>query len=159
MIEEENLYPESKLEMSTRIDEEAHDHGGYHDDDEAEVYVEDGWVNPVKSAPLLRLTLKEDRNYGNCTPLLYYRGEPLVVIGPDCTLPSLGPFTLGLLIAIVVFFRGGENTLIRPSYPLLTYWIALALELSLVSSLLAVALKNPGVKSQSRSTLHGPDTL
>ena len=158
MIEVENLYPISKFDGRAPVDEEVQEHEVYIDD-EPEVYVEDGWNKPVKSAPLLRLTIKEDRNYGNCTPLLYYRGEPLVVVGPDCRLISPGPFTLGLLIAIVVFFRGGENTLIRPSCPLLTYWIALALELGLVSSLTALALKNPGVKSQPRSTLHGPDTL
>ena len=24
------------------------------------------------------------RHYGNCRPFLYYRGEPLCVLGPDC---------------------------------------------------------------------------
>ena len=75
MIEIENQFPDSHIREK---DEEQLE--------EVEVYVEDVWNKPVKHAPLIRLTLRDDRHYGNCIPLLYFKGEPLIVIGPDCRL-------------------------------------------------------------------------
>ncbi len=74
MIEVENLYPETSKPMGA-IQEEV---------EEPEVYIEDEYSKTARPSPLLRLKLKDDRHYGNCIPLLYYRGEPLVIIGPDC---------------------------------------------------------------------------
>lgn len=74
MIEVENLYPETN-KPSALVQE---------DIEEPEVYIEDEFSKPAKPSPLLRLQITDDRHYGNCVPLLYYRGEPLVIIGPDC---------------------------------------------------------------------------
>lgn len=74
MIEIENQFPSSHIRVTNEEEQET----------EEEVYVEDRWTRPVKNAPLLRLTLKDDRHYGNCIPFLYFKGEPLILLGPDC---------------------------------------------------------------------------
>lgn len=40
-------------------------------------------------APLLAWRPPDSRHYGNCIPFLYVRGEPLCLVGPDCSSPSL----------------------------------------------------------------------
>lgn len=55
------------------------------DDDLEEYYVDDGWTESFQGkAKGWSLSLKDERNYGNCLPVLFYDGEPLIILGPDC---------------------------------------------------------------------------
>lgn len=50
-----------------------------------EYYIEDGWGDTFnKKQRGWSWIQQDDRNYGKCQPFLYYNGEPLIVIGPDC---------------------------------------------------------------------------
>lgn len=54
---------------------------------EVEYFIEDGWNTNFSNKPQgLSFKPKDTRHYGNCTPLMYYNGEPLILIGPDCNL-------------------------------------------------------------------------
>lgn len=50
--------------------------GGYNDDLVVEAYL---WHRG------LSWRIEDNRHYGRCSPFLYYNGEPLCIVGPDCT--------------------------------------------------------------------------
>lgn len=55
------------------------------DDIDEEYYMDDGWKESLNGKVKgWSLYLKDQRNYGNCLPLLFYSGEPLIILGPDC---------------------------------------------------------------------------
>ena len=64
---------------------------------------------------------------------------------------------MGLLIAIIVFFKAGQPVLIGES--IISYIIYLAVQTSLLSFYIALVLKNPGIKSQDSSAHFVADTL
>lgn len=76
MIEfQDTEYTENDNSLPTRDEE-----GG-----EVEYFIEDGWNATFANKPSgLSLKTTDTRHYGNCTPFLYYNGEPLILIGPDC---------------------------------------------------------------------------
>ena len=70
-------YSDRNAQMSTQADDMMVD---------PEVYIEDEWINKPMMQKGFSLTHRDSRHFGNCIPLLFLDGEPLIVIGPDCRL-------------------------------------------------------------------------
>lgn len=85
MIEVENIglnNPKTTLSTNDIEDNEYSDEG-----ERQEYYIEDGWEEVLNKKPKgWAIKPRDHRHYGNCLPLLYNNGEPLIVIGPDCTI-------------------------------------------------------------------------
>lgn len=74
------------MELSAAKEGESHEpvNDGAFDEYMAEVWFkpfrED--LNPHKG---LSFRIEDDRHYGNCLAFLYLNGEPLCLLGPDCS--------------------------------------------------------------------------
>ena len=83
MIEIENYYPEKvKSTVSTNVKEEEHEEIEEHEEHN---YIEEQWTNKTSDYHRgFSISIPDERHYGRCTPFMYYNGEPLILIGPDC---------------------------------------------------------------------------
>ena len=74
-IESSRLKNEDEPTRATNLDDSA----------EEEYYVDDGWTESLKgTAKGWSIYSRDQRNYGNCLPLIFHDGEPLIIVGPDC---------------------------------------------------------------------------
>lgn len=49
-------------------------------------YLVDDMSSQTKQPPFFVMRMKDSRHYGNCIPFCYIRGEPMCLLGPDCSL-------------------------------------------------------------------------
>lgn len=121
---------------------------------EPEYYIEEGWTDPTLPTHRgLAFKIPDNRHYGRCTPFLYWNGEPLCRVGPDW------PYSVALLLGFFFIFRSFKTLCIQGANPTFNYALYIFAQTVFVVSFMALAVKNPGVKSQSREIQYVEETL
>lgn len=121
---------------------------------ESEYYIEDGFSHSSSLTHRgLALTTLDTRHYGRCKPFLYWNGEPMCLLGPDWL------FSLGLLFCFFLFFGSFKSVYVSGTSPILTYVIFITVQTIFLLSFVALAIKNPGVKSQPKDIEYVDETL
>ena len=97
----------------------------------------------------------ETRNLGSCRAFFYYKGDPLVIIGPDCKISHpiffsnfQGPFSILMIGAISFFWYNSTDMLIYPAYPTASYIFGKCLQAYQLATMLIMVFKNPGWMSR-----------
>jgi hypothetical protein len=121
--------------------------------DQPEYCVEEGWTEPIIPGRRgLGFRIPDSRHYGRCFPFLYWQGEPLCLIGPDWM------FSVGLMIGFLFVFNSFQRVLVQQDSSI-AYALFIIVQTAFLGSFSALAVKNPGVKSQSRSLQFVEETL
>ena len=98
----------------------------------------------------------ETRHLGRLWAFFYHKGDPLVMIGPDCKntyfhtfLTLLGPFSIIMIAAVLFFWHSSMEMLIHPQYPIATLALAYLLKSVQLAMMFIMVFKNPGWMSCS----------